>query len=194
MTTKTILLLGLSIPAMFTSEDTACSAAPPAQVFMMQFSVTGFVNDSGSGVAVPTDPVVGTIVYQATGIHDPIQSFDSISMTIDGHSYAADELGYYRFPTPAWDMIGGLTGGVDTLHNQTDDFIIRWYRDSLTPNDFIYTSSGRNGTFSSEQYYPVSFTSFTITAIPEPAAGVLLFLGAAMFSIRKLKRHSARRS
>ena len=114
-----------AIQALFLIIGLFWNATARSNQFIMQFSVTGFQNVSGSGVAVPTDPVTGTIIYEAAGIHDPIQSFDSISMTIDGHSYTAGDLGFYRFDTPNWDMIGGLTGDIGTLYNQTDDFVIR---------------------------------------------------------------------
>jgi hypothetical protein len=164
------------------------TASARGDQFMMQFSVTHFVNDSGSGVPVPTDPVTGTIIYQAASISDPIQTFSSIDMTIDGHSYSAQELGFYRFGPEGWDMIGGVAGGVGTLYNQTDDFIIRWYRGSLAPFDFIYTSSRRDGEFDSAIYRdPYSFTSFTITQIPEPAISAILISGAAIFLTSRIK-------
>src|SRR5271154_1647434 len=96
-------------------------------------------------------------------------------MTINGHSYTTGEIGFYQFPyvIPDWDGIYGLANGT-SLHNETDDFEIRWYRDSLTPFDFIYTSAGINGTFDSAVYNPVSFTSFTITAVPEETKTIVL--------------------
>jgi hypothetical protein len=62
-----------------------------AASFRMDFEVTGFIVSNGN--PPPTDPVTGTIVWEATGIHDPIQSFDSISLTLDGHSYSTAEIG-----------------------------------------------------------------------------------------------------
>jgi hypothetical protein len=154
-----------------------------ATEFIMRFSVTIFQND-GPGGAVPTDPVTGTITYEAAGINDPIQSFDSINMTINGHSYTTPEIGFYQYDTPDdWYMISGLTGGIGALYSGTDDFLIRWYSDSLTPLDFIYTSDGVDGAFISAVYFnPASFTSFTIDAVPDETKTILL-LGISMIGL-----------
>jgi hypothetical protein len=182
MTKLSSLLLGLLLSLMAFYDNAAHADVAPLYQFTMQFTVSGF------GAGAPTDPVTGTIVYESTGIHDPIQSFDSINMTIGGHDYSTGEIGYYRFATPNWDQIGGLTGGVGTLYNETDDFEIRWYRDLLTPFDFIYTSSQVNGILDSAVYNPVSFLSFNINQTPEPAVSVLLLSGAVLVVVFTTKQ------
>jgi hypothetical protein len=177
---KKVLLAGAIALSAFAFADSA-----RANQYVMNFSVTDFFNQAPTGVPVPTDPVTGTIVYEASGIQAPIRSFDSVNLTIDGHSYSAADVGFYRFATPSWDMIGGLINGVGAMGNETDDFSIRWYRDALTPFDFAYVSSLRNGIFVSAIFYnPNCFTTFTITEVPEPEISALLTLCTATFLIR----------
>jgi hypothetical protein len=144
--------------------------------FMMHFEVTGFPVSNGN--PPPTDPVTGTIVWEAAGIRDPIQSFDSISMTLDGHSYSVDEIGV---PPPGYPITGGLIGGttnqVYRVANYTDDFWIRWNTNSLTPFDFTYASSRRSGIWYVSINSAVNFTEFSITEVPEPSPDLLFGLG-----------------
>ncbi len=80
-----VALLALTIGV---SLYTFGAAAQPLQRITMQFRVA--INDP----LAPTDPVTGTIIYTAPSFLDPIQSFESINMTIAGHSYSVEEIGY----------------------------------------------------------------------------------------------------
>jgi hypothetical protein len=124
----------------------AFGSAADAAIFELDFVVTDFEGVFGSS-PTPTDPVTGSIIWEAGGIRDPIQSFDSIRLTLDGYTYKSDEIGYSRedFPYSGIELIGGTITGVGGMYKFTDDFWIRWDRNSLTPFDFSYTSSQRYG-------------------------------------------------
>jgi hypothetical protein len=156
-----------------------CAAVPvttQAASFIMYFEVTGFPASNGN--PPPTDPVTVTIVWEAAGIHDPIQSFDSINMTLDSHTYSVDEIG---IPPPGYPMTDGLIGGtlnqVYQVVDHTDDFWVEWNQNSLTPFDFAYSSSQRSGIWFVSINNPVNFTAFSITEVPEPSAIALFSLG-----------------
>jgi hypothetical protein len=156
-----------------------CAAVPittHAGSFMMYFEVTGFPASNGN--PPPTDPVIGTIVWEAAGIHDPIQSFDSINLPLDSHIYSVDEIGVPPSGYPMTDgLIGGTLNQVYQVVDHTDDFSIEWNQNSLTPFDFTYSSSQRSGIWFVSINSPVNFTAFSITEIPEPSAIALFSLG-----------------
>ena len=156
-----------------------CAAAPVtarAASFRMDFQVTGFPISNGN--PPPTDPVTGTIVWEAAGIHDPIQSFDSIKLTLDGHIYSVDEIGVPPSGYPMTDgLIGGTLNQVYQVLDHTDDFSIEWNQNSLTPFDFTYSSSQRSGIWFVSINSPVNFTAFSIREVPEPSAIALFSLG-----------------
>jgi hypothetical protein len=147
-----------------------------AASFKLHFEVSGFPVSNGN--PAPTDPVVGTIVWEATSIHDTIQSFDSINMTLDGHSYSVAEIGIPppSYPIAPYALIGGNLNQPYTLFDQTDDFSILWNPSSLTPFDFTYTSSRMSGAWFVSINNAVNFTSFSITQIPESSTTSLLGL------------------
>jgi hypothetical protein len=145
-----------------------------ASTFYTSFTVAGFPSSAGN--AAPTDPVSGTILWTAPDIHSDIQSFVSISLTLDGHNYSASELGYFRDTTGKG--VGGTIGGANSVGNLTDDFFITWDSASLQPLDFYYTSSKRSGTWGVDTVnHPNAFQSFTIAAVPEPGSLSLLSFG-----------------
>jgi hypothetical protein len=156
----------------------ALGSAADAAIYQLDFEVTNFEGVFGSS-PTPTDPVTGSIIWEAGGIRDPIQSFDSIYLILDGHTYGAGEIGYSRldFPYSGIELIGGTITGIGSMSKFTDDFWLRWDRNSLTPFDFSYTSSQRYGFWSAYESNPGSFTSFSITEVPEPAFESLVLLG-----------------
>src|SRR5580765_8673323 len=79
--------------------------ARPATI-KMDFQVIGFIVSNGN--PPPTDPVTGTILWEAAGVHDPILSFDSIDLTLDGHRYSIGEIGV---PPPGYPITDGFIGG-----------------------------------------------------------------------------------
>ena len=149
----------------------------------MQFTVAGFQNSNNN--TPPTNPVNGMITWQAASVGAPIQSFDSISLNLGGHNYTVNELGFYRFDVQGWDMIGGLVNDVGSVGNLTDDFWLRWNRNPLSGFDFVYASSQRSGIWDSLS--PASFTSFSITAVPEPTMLSLLMVGLLGVGVRRCR-------
>lgn len=145
---------------------TASAVAVPVT---MQFSVGGF------GSSAPTDPVFGTITWQAASATSTIDTLTSISLVIDGHSYNLAEIGYIASYSGDIDAIFGSLDGVAN-RNGYDDFTILWSRTFGAGFDFSYTSSLQGAQFRSSQ-----FSSFSVTepvAIPEP--GSLGLLGIAL--------------
>jgi len=145
---------------------------------MLDFKISGFPDSNGN--PAPTDPVTGTIVWQAASSRDPILSFDSINMTIDGHAYSIGEIGYFRRSDTNWDTIGGTLNGVSQVINKTDDFWVLWNRDSSTPIDFRYTSSQTSGGFVG--------SIFETFSIPEPTTISLLALCMCGLGARHILR------
>lgn len=164
---------------------TAAPLTARADTFIMHFQVAGFAVSNGN--PPPVDPVTGTIVWEATGIHDPVQSFDSIDLTLDGHSYSIEEIGFLPWPYPPGDVvIGGTISGVQALVNLTDDFSIEWNQSSLIPDGFIYSSSRLSGIWTVGD--PTSFTAFSITEVPEPSTISLfsfVLFGAGAWRLRQ---------
>jgi hypothetical protein len=160
-----------------------------AASFMMSFQVTGFPASLGN--SAPTDPVIGSIVWEADDIHSPILSFDSIDLTLDGHSYSINEIGYISdlATSPPHDAIGGILNGTGIIDNQTDDFWITWDRNSLQPVDFMYTSSQESGFWYSSVYDPdtENFTAFSIMSVPEPSSISLASLILLGFCVRHVQ-------
>jgi hypothetical protein len=168
----------------------AAGLASPASagLFQVQFTVTDF--EPSNGNPPPHETVSGSIIWQANNIHGPIQSFQSISLTLDGYTYSPGELGYVTVP-PNWSVLGPTRGQPNGISNLTDDFYLVWETTSLTGLSFAYASSQRSGIWSTHVvYYPDAFTQFSITPVPEPTmasllASGLILLGAARFRSRR---------
>src|SRR5689334_17717756 len=81
-----------------------CQASAQDLRISIQFSLTT------TDPLAPGLPISATIVYHAPSLLDPVQSFESINMTIAGHSYSVDEIGY-RYLADNMFEIYGLTNG-----------------------------------------------------------------------------------
>lgn len=150
----------------------------------MQFTVTGF--DISNENSAPTNPVTGSISWEAASVNGPIQSFTSINLNLDGHAYSIGEIGYYSFPSDpytSWDVIGGTLNDVGGIGNQTDDFWIRWDRDQLTWYDFSYSSSQKSGIWYSGPGNTPTFTPFSIAASPVPLPAAAWLLGSGLLGL-----------
>jgi len=104
----------------------------------------------------PTDPVVGTIVYEASDEYAVIDSLTSISMMIDGHNYTLPEIDFVSPWGGAWQMVhGALNGGA--VQTGTSDFILLWNMVTLIPDSFYYVTSSTNYTHSTFKSLGVLF-------------------------------------
>jgi hypothetical protein len=141
----------------------------------------------------PQSPVNGTIVWEASSATAPILGLTSINMTIDGHVYAASEIDFYNFAgnppnSPPTSTIYGILNSLTAVAG-TNDFYLRWRRDTNTPVNFYYTSSN----YGEDSFWYNRFNSFSVTAsvVPIPAAAPLFLSGLAgigLFARRRTKR------
>jgi hypothetical protein len=86
---------------------TPASAIP----ITVSFTATGF------NVGAPTDPVTGSIGYDAASTTAPPNSLTSINLTIAGHAYSLAEVGFADST-----VIGALINGVNFVGASTNDF------------------------------------------------------------------------
>ena len=145
----------------------------------MQFTASGF------GAGAPTDPVTGTIVWEAPSATSTITSLTSINMTIAGHSYSVGELAFQSPFSGSIDIIYGSINDT-VVSSGTNDFWVRWDRGAGTGFDFAYASPGASA------FLTRSFSAFSVTAasaVPEPA--VLLLFGVGLAGIGFCRRKNS---
>jgi hypothetical protein len=96
----------LSMSALITNADAITTTAV--------FSVAGFNCTPFPTCATPppTDPVIGSIVYDAAAsTPSVINSLTSINLTIGGHSYSVNEVDFANEPMFDATVVGGLING-----------------------------------------------------------------------------------
>jgi hypothetical protein len=142
------------------------SATPIAVSFVASVATSG----------APTNPVSGTIVYEAASPTADILSLLSIDLTISGHSYTLGEVG---FLTGSTQRIGGILNGVDTINVGTTDFWLAWNKSNLDLPNFEYATPGTTDVYGS---FIQNFQRFTVVAVPEPGTCGLLVMALGYFS------------
>ena len=130
----------------------------------VSFDVAGF------GAGAPTDPVIGSITYDAASTTSNINSVTSVSLTIAGHVYTVGELGFQPD-----NLIGGLLNGTGVVLGGTNDFSMGWFRRSRTPGFFAYATANTDDFFLSTNFLQFSVTA--ASAVPEPSSWTLLLSG-----------------
>jgi hypothetical protein len=152
----------------------------------LEFAVSG-LPPTFAGIAAPTDPVSGMIVYQAAALGSPIESLTSISLNVGNHSFSVDEVSFISQPgeISTSDLIGGSLNGPGGVTTHTSDFSLQYDRSepSGAGANFVYASSDLFGIWRS-----TNFTSFSLsagvepppTSVPEPGTLSLLVLGLLM--------------
>jgi len=124
-----LFLGGFSIPA---------GALP----YTMEFVASDFPDDPLTDLAPPTDPVAGTIVYEAESCDDDIDEFTSIDLIIGGHTYGISELIFVSYADGS-AVIAGLPDGAPIVGRESgDDFFILYDMVGKTPIDFAYKVDG----------------------------------------------------
>lgn len=152
----------------------------------VNFTIEDFLSPFSS-TPPPTDPVIGRIIYEAESITANIDSLTAIDLIIDGHTYSINEIGYIS-PFASRQKIGGSLYGISLISSGTDDFRLDWYKETLTPMKFSYTSSLHQGFWDSN-----SFSSFSVAAstpVPEPTNLLLIGSGLVVLGVflRRLKK------
>jgi hypothetical protein len=161
----------------------ALSAIPLTPALAVQvtlsFAVTGF-----GPTGAPTDPVIGSLSYDAASITSDLTSLTAVDLTIDGHAYTLAELGFGS------GVIGGIVNGVNTVTNGFDDFFVGWNPVSATPLAFDYATTDVPGIFESADFTEFNFRA--ATPAPEPSTWAALLVGFAGLGF--LGYHSSRKA
>lgn len=162
--------------------------APPAKAIpiTVEFTARNFIyyGSNPPGPNPPTDPVSGTIVYDAASTTANINSLISINMTISGHTYGVGEVGFLSYGS--YQLIGGLVNGVGSEYENTNDFDLLWDQSSLVPTLFEYATSP--GLYSTRD-----FTKFTVTSAPVPIPGALVLFGSGLIGLVGIGRMRRRK-
>ena len=129
----------------------------------MEFTLGGsnfFIND-------PRILFSGTFIWDAASVNSPIRSLLSVDLTIDGHTYTLEEIGFASTDSFPVDIIGGLAGGgIGQFTSGTDDFSIDWDRPTSSPRSFSWTTANDPNSWFHQN--SIGFSKFNIAAVPVP--------------------------
>ena len=133
--------------------------------------------------AAPDDPITGSISYEAASLTAPIESLLSVDLTIAGHSYVIDEIGFARLE-PYGMVIGGLsTGGPTQISADAgNDFWVYWkvYPDgAIEPMSFSYSTALPKGVWYASN---LSVSVSSSSQVPEYGSS-LLFMGIGLIPV-----------
>jgi hypothetical protein len=153
-----------------------------AEPITVLFEADSVQTNPSTGPPAPTNPVIGTIVYDAASTTSNINSLISINLTIDGHAYTLGEVGFAE--AGVFQEVGGVLNGVNTLDGGTNDFLLQWTESNFASPGLIYTVAGP----ASLAFSSFTFSQFEVTATPEPSSVGLVLLGACWIWMRARKR------
>lgn len=169
-----------------------CSAAT-ASPYIATFTMGGFLSSS------PVETVSGTIRWEADSLFGPIHQITAIDLTILGHAYSVDEVHVVTqtslpgsFP---WNTvtISGVLNDTETgsaIYSETDDFWLRWHRDTNEWIDFHYATSGVVGIWGASQWDQPQVSQLDIAPalVPEPATWTMLMAALLVFGGQRVTR------
>ncbi len=135
-----------------------------------------FTADYSTG---PYSAITGKIIYEADSATSAIRSLDSIDIIIGDHQYCLTDVGFYSPLGTNSSLIGGTINGVLSISSGTNDFwlVFNHMGASTSPENFYYTTKLLNNIYST-----TSFSTFRISAVPEPAAIYLFGLGLVVLA------------
>jgi hypothetical protein len=169
---KTVLGIGAAILL-------SIATSLPAKAIPITVTFTA----SGFPAGAPTDPVTGSITYDAASTTSNINVLTSVNLTIDGHTY---NLGELAFVSGVDQEIGGALNGVGGLVAGTNDFGLVWDTTSLVPLELVYTDASDTKSWGTLKFDQFSVVADTVPLVPEPTS--LLLLGAGMIGLASARR------
>ena len=158
-----------------------------------RFAMTGFESDA------PVDAVSGSVTWDADSLFGPINHLTAINLNILGHAYSLNDVHVVTQTSAPGDfpwntvIIAGLLNDIDggsAIGTQTEDFYIRWHRDSHEWIDFAFATSSLPGIWGSDEWDDPKVSTFDIAPgqVPEPAAWSLLVMGLLMAAAQRAMR------
>jgi hypothetical protein len=146
------------------------STASHATQYKLDFTVGSFTNDF---VTLDRAPIAGSIMFTADTMGAAVQSIDAVDLTIDGHTYTADEIGGELWGTHY--AFGGKENTVGGVNGMTNDFYI--YMNGAS-NDFEFATDQSYLYFGRD--IAATFSEVGAAAdVPEPGSAPLMLAGLA---------------
>ncbi len=142
-----------------------------ASTYRFDFSATDFTSFY-YGLPAPQDVVAGSITFSADALGGaPIDSIVSASLSIAGHSYTIDEIGWSTESGSSSYHFGGTLNSINSIDYGTDDFSM-YLNNNNTTLRMTYSSFG--------VFDGWSTTNLNGTFSPVPIPSSLLLLGAGL--------------
>jgi len=141
--------------------------------FMLTFTASSFepVFDNSP----PSDPISGSLVFQAQSLTGPITGVDSINLTIAGHTYTVGEIGFDG--SGGANLVGGLPSGANGVGSAgPDDFALVWQQADSAFSFFSFHVASSEENLFQTRTGSVSITA-SPTAISSPPPLALLTVG-----------------